>query len=95
MEIINLYKYYFKDYELSFYIKQYTKYIIVLFICAGFTLGICSLGEINSIFHMIFSGIVCLLLPELLLFIFFRNEPLFTESVIFIREIIRLRRSGS
>lgn len=83
-----LFKYYFKDYNLIQYISTYLKYLLVTVIVSVICVSICCLVHVNLAADLLIRAILCLLVPGILYFMTYRNNPLFIDAKNFIQRII-------
>ena len=69
-----LYKYYFKDGEWKYYLKQLI-YLLISAVSIALTYFICSLISLSNIWQIVFNFAVCLIVPNLIyLLLFFKTQ---------------------
>lgn len=84
-----LFKYYFKEYSPWKYLKTYLGYIGALVISGSITLFICSLIDVNDFYNLILRGMICIILPNAIMYALHRKNKRFTEAAVFVSEIVK------
>ncbi len=75
-----VFKYYFKGKKISEYFKSNLKYFIVTLIIGSITFLMCNALNLNNIIEFIVKGIICLIIPNILYMLIYKNDNLYNES---------------
>ena len=75
-----IFKYYFKKYEYEKYHLRHIVYFIVTIIIAAITYFITSFIIIGGIPELLFKGIICLIVPNILYYIIYVKTPMFKRK---------------
>ena len=79
-----IFKYYFKDMQLSEYYKSNLKYFLITLLIGIITYAICNFFKSNGILTFIIKGIICIVVPNIIYIFVYRKEEMFNESKDFI-----------
>lgn len=85
-----LYRYFFKNYKLFSYINRLLFYFVICVATGAITGLVCSLTSLDGISRLIFNGVVCLIVPPIVLFLLFHILPEAKSAVQFVRKIIKV-----
>ena len=85
-----IFKYYFKGKKVTEYFKYNLKYFIVTVFTCIITYFICSLVNAQGIIELVFKGILCILIPNYIYFLFYKKDNMFNEVKVFINKLIKL-----
>jgi len=85
-----IFKYYFKNMSMKKYHLRHIVYFIVTIIIAAITYFITSFIIIGGIPELLFKGIICLIVPNILYYIIYVKTPMFKESKDLINKILKL-----
>lgn len=88
-----IFKHYFKNKKLLEYYKYNFIYCIVTIIGMVFTYKICLLFDLGDILTIIVRGIICIIVPNIIYYIFYFKLKSFKESKQFIKNNILNKRS--
>ena len=81
-----LFKYFFKNFNPKQYYFSQLFYMTVISFVSFITYSVCSCFEFNSISNIIFRFLICITIPNLLFFCFFRKLLVYKESALFIEK---------
>lgn len=84
-----LFKCYFIGFGFLKYVKNYIKYSLVTVVAALITLAICNVISFGLVGDLIFKGIICVFVPNLLFFVFYRRNKYFNLSKDFAIQILK------
>lgn len=84
-----VFKNYFTKYKVTSYYKMHTLYAIVTIAIGSVTYLATALINVNKYVDLIIIGFICLLLPNLLYYLIYRNYHMFKESKGMVRKIIK------
>ena len=83
-----LFRDYFCNNKLMEFFKKHFIWFVYILITAIITYILCSLINCNLILKLFLNGIICLIVPNVILFLFFKNSKEFIEWKEFIRNFI-------
>lgn len=86
-----LYRYYFKHQRQWDYIKRNLYYLFLTVVICAVTGYICYLLPCEGISNLILRAIVCLIVPNILLWLVFRNLKEFSGSVAMVKRLIQAK----
>lgn len=84
-----LFKCYFQQFSFTKYVLNQLKYLLVTSIVALLTFGICNIISVGLVGDLMFRGIVCVIIPNILFFVFYRSNRQFMLSKDFIIQILK------
>ena len=79
-----LYKYYFNQYNLKEYYMNHLFYLIVAFIASLISFAVCKVVVMEGLFGLLIKGLICLVISNLVYFVFFRKTKIFQASIKFV-----------
>ena len=85
-----LYRFYFKSFKLRSYLQRLMFYLGVFIVTAGIVTGICSLLPLDGVSRLIAYGVVCLILPPLIMYPLYRILPEAKSAFLFVKNVIRV-----
>lgn len=86
-----VFRYYFSGYSILKYFFTLIIYIVITTgICMG-TLFICSLITFNGFFLLFCRAIICIIVPNFLMYIVYCRTKVFKESLVFIKSLLKRR----
>ena len=80
---------YFKEYSLGSYIMQYMKYNVITVIVAAITLALGALFDFGDLGNLLYRGVLCLIIPNILFLVLYSRSKVFRESKLFILKIVK------
>lgn len=83
-----IFKYYFKNISAFDYFKRHLYYLIVTMIACIVTYEICVLISIEGVVGLIIKGILCIIVSNIIFFMFYFKYDIFIEVKEFIKNII-------
>ena len=86
-----LYRYYFKHQRQWDYIKRNIIYLLIAVVVCAVVGFICKLLPGEGVMNLVFRAIVCLVLPNLLLWAVFRFNKDYSDSIKIVKSLIRLK----
>jgi O-antigen/teichoic acid export membrane protein len=84
-----LFQCYFGSYDFKSYIITHIKYVCITALVATITLGICSRISLGNLGDLILRGVVCILLPNLLFFVIYKNDANFVNAKNFMMKFVK------
>ncbi|SEI99093.1 Membrane protein involved in the export of O-antigen and teichoic acid [Kandleria vitulina] len=84
-----VFKNYFKGISMKQYFLDHLRYFVVTFLIAIVTVSICSLINYSGIIELVIKSIICLIVPNILLIIVFKNDSQFKSSICIGKNIIK------
>lgn len=83
-----IYKYYFTNFNVLYYYKKQLWYLFVIAVVALITYYLSSFISINLYSDFILILLLCIVLPNLLLYLFYRKSSEFADSILFLKNNI-------
>lgn len=86
-----LFKEYFKEHIFSKYLFQYLYYMLITFVACFATYFVCGFIKASSIITLVIRALICIFLPNIILFVGYRPLKLFVPSKAFVLNLIKRR----
>lgn len=83
-----LFKYYFKSFKQIQYIKRVAFYFLVAIFVMAVTFWICNLFDFDGWPALLVNGLICLIVPNIIIAAFFYVIPEYKVSITFLRKIL-------
>ena len=83
-----VFKNYFKGVSMKQYFYDHLKYLVATIIAAIFTIGICNAVGYEGVFGLIVRGLVCAVLPNIILYDIYRKTKIFKN----VTQILRIKK---
>lgn len=91
-QVYILYKYYFKEFSVSRYYLTNAFYNIATFFVCAITLFLCRIVDSSPFIEVVYRGIVCLIIPNILFGIIYLKSKYMKESYLYVKDILIKRR---
>ena len=87
-----LFKHYFINYNIKEYFKNHGIYAFITLIICVITYILCSFINLGGIKEILIKAIICLIIPNILYFVIYRNNKLYNESKKIFKNILLINR---
>lgn len=84
-----LYRYYFTSFRLLDYMKRLLFYFLAGIVTMAVTGFVCHLVHLEGIARLVANGVVCLIVPPVVIYAIYRMRPERKEAVKFVRNVIK------
>ena len=84
-----LYRYFFKSFRLFDYMLRLLFYFVTGIIAMAATGFVCQLVSLDGVARLVFNGVVCLIVPPIVIYVIYRLRPERKEAVRFLRNAIK------
>ena len=82
-----VFKNYFKGISMKQFFGDHFKYLIVTVIAAIVTVAVCSAIRVSGLAAIVFNGIMCLVIPNIIFYAVYRKTSLFKTSAVVLKNI--------
>ena len=87
-----LFKHYFVHYKVSRFLLQHATYALVTIVIGVITYFACSFINLDGVWGLVAKGAVCVVLPNLMYLVIYRNTKIYKEAVGFIKKLLPNRK---
>lgn len=84
-----IFKYYFKNISVIDYFKRHLYYLLVTMISCLVAFKTCSFVNIAGFMELIIKGIICMIVSNIVFYVFYFKYDMYSEMKIFIKNIIK------
>lgn len=88
--IDNVFKLIYKRSKVN-YVKALGKYVITIGIAGSINVLVCNMFRLSPFFKLVINGVISLVIPNLIFFLTYKNNPLFKESLQLAKKMIKSR----
>lgn len=86
-----LFKHYFVHYKVSKFYLQHATYALVTIVIGVPTYFICSFIDLNGVCGLVVKGLICVVFPNILYLLIYRNTNIYKETAGFVKNILRIK----